>query len=35
MPEPGYFRIVYLPEKEILKEACVRLKDFLAHYAQF
>ncbi len=35
MPEPGYFRIVYLPEKEILKEACARLKDFLAHYAQF
>ena len=35
MPEPGYFRIVYLPEKEILKEACVRLKAFLAHYALF
>ena len=35
MPEPGYFRIVYLPEKEILHEACVRLGSFLQTYSQF
>ena len=35
MPEPGYFRIVYLPDKEILHEACVRLGSFLQTYSQF
>lgn len=35
MPEPGYFRIVYLPDKEILHEACVRLDSFLQTYSQF
>lgn len=35
MPEPGYFRIVYLPDKEILHEACVRLGSFLQTYLQF
>ena len=34
MPEPGYFRIVYLPDKEILHEACVRLGSFLQTYSQ-
>jgi Aspartate/tyrosine/aromatic aminotransferase len=31
---PGYFRIVYLPETEQLKEAAKRLKDFLKNYKQ-
>ena len=35
MPEPGYFRIVYLPDKEILHEACVRIGSFLQTYSQF
>lgn len=35
IPEPGYFRIVYLPDKEILHEACVRLGSFLQTYSQF
>ncbi len=35
MPEPGYFRIVYLPEKEVLREACARLGDFLSDYSQY
>ena len=35
MPEPGYFRIVYLPAKEILHEACVRLGSFLQTSSQF
>ena len=35
MPEPGYFRIVYLPDKEIRHEACVRLGSFLQTYSQF
>lgn len=35
MPEPGYFRIVYLPDKEIMHEACVRLGSFLQTYSQF
>lgn len=35
MSEPGYFRIVYLPDKEILHEACVRLGSFLQTYSQF
>ncbi len=29
MPEPGYFRIVYLPDKETLGVACDRLEHFL------
>lgn len=35
MPEPGYFRIVYLPDKEVLHEACIRLGDFLSTYSQY
>ena len=32
--EPDHFRIVYLPENGVLKEAAGRLKDFLEHYKQ-
>lgn len=32
--EPDHFRIVYLPEKEVLTEAAERLKDFLETYRQ-
>jgi alanine-synthesizing transaminase len=31
---PDHFRIVFLPDKEILAEAIKRLGDFLAHYTQ-
>jgi alanine-synthesizing transaminase len=32
--EPDHFRIVFLPERETLKEAITRLGDFLADYRQ-
>jgi alanine-synthesizing transaminase len=32
--EPDHFRIVFLPEKETLKEAINRLGEFLANYRQ-
>lgn len=32
--EPDHFRIVYLPEVDVLQEACGRLQDFLAGYRQ-
>ena len=31
---PGYFRIVYLPECEVLERAAANLKEFLAGYRQ-
>ena len=31
---PDHFRIVYLPDKEVLTEAAKELKDFLADYQQ-
>lgn len=31
---PGYFRIVYLPECEVLERAAASLKEFLAEYRQ-
>ena len=34
MPEPDHFRIVFLPNKEVLSKACGRIKDFLATYHQ-
>lgn len=34
LEEPGYFRIVYLPKTEELKEAAHRLGDFLKNYKQ-
>lgn len=34
LEEPGYFRIVYLPKTEELKEAAYRLGDFLKNYKQ-
>lgn len=32
--QPDHFRIVYLPEIDLLQSACHRLSDFLAHYQQ-
>ncbi|MGN0297578.1 MAG: aminotransferase class I/II-fold pyridoxal phosphate-dependent enzyme [Lachnospiraceae bacterium] len=32
--QPDHFRIVYLPEVDILKEAAARLEDFLSYYQQ-
>ena len=32
--QPDHFRIVYLPEIDLLQSACRRLSDFLAHYQQ-
>ncbi len=32
--EPDHFRVVYLPQLEVLKEATGKLKDFLANYKQ-
>ena len=32
--EPDHFRIVYLPQVEVLKEACEKLGDFLETYHQ-
>ena len=32
--QPDHFRIVYLPEVEVLKEACGKLADFLKTYHQ-
>lgn len=34
MPNPDHFRIVFLPNKEILSKACDRIKDFLQTYHQ-
>ena len=34
MTESGYFRIVYLPRKEVLLEAAEKLSDFLSYYRQ-
>ena len=31
---PGYFRIVYLPRIETLKDAMAKLADFLSYYHQ-
>lgn len=31
---PGYFRIIYLPECDVLEQVAIRLKDFLAGYRQ-
>ena len=31
---PDHFRVVYLPEIEVLKTACGRLAEFLRHYHQ-
>jgi len=33
-PEPNHFRLVYLPQVEILEDALMRLKDFLKDYRQ-
>lgn len=33
-PEPNHFRLVYLPQHEVLEDALARLRDFLAHYQQ-
>ena len=33
-PTPDHFRLVYLPEKEVLAEVIDRLRDFLATYRQ-
>ncbi len=33
-PTPDHFRIVYLPQAELLTEAMLRLKEFLADYRQ-
>ena len=33
-PEPGHFRIVYLPRIEVLQEAMESLADFLSYYKQ-
>ncbi|WP_223787681.1 pyridoxal phosphate-dependent aminotransferase [Marinicella meishanensis] len=33
-PEPNHFRLVYLPQHEVLEDALSRLRDFLAHYRQ-
>ena len=32
--QPDHFRIVYLPEIEVLQEACGKLEDFLKTYRQ-
>ena len=32
--KPDHFRVVYLPEMEQLKSACIRLSDFLTYYRQ-
>ncbi len=32
--KPDHFRVVYLPEMEQLKSACIRLNDFLTYYRQ-
>lgn len=32
--EPDHFRIVYLPEMNVLKEACSRMGDFFMNYSQ-
>ena len=32
--EPDHFRIVFLPEIEVLQEACGKLEDFLKTYRQ-
>jgi len=32
---PDHFRIVYLPEIEVLKTSCERLSDFMSYYKQF
>jgi alanine-synthesizing transaminase len=32
--KPDHFRIVYLPEKEVLVEACRKIGDFLSTYSQ-
>jgi len=33
-PEPDHFRLVYLPQHEVLEQALDKLRDFLAHYRQ-
>lgn len=33
-PRPGYFRIVYLPRRAVLGEACDKIEEFLATYHQ-
>ena len=33
-PEPDHFRVVFLPNKDTLREAMLRLKDFLTTYRQ-
>lgn len=33
-PEPNHFRLVYLPQIEVLEDALLRLKDFLKTYRQ-
>ena len=34
MPEPDHFRIVYLPDVNMIEEAAVKMKDFFANYKQ-
>lgn len=34
MPNPDHFRIVFLPNKEMLSRACDSLEDFFSHYHQ-
>ncbi|MBP7494268.1 MAG: aminotransferase, partial [Spirochaetales bacterium] len=33
-PEPDHFRVVFLPDKDTLREAINRLRDFLSSYWQ-
>ena len=33
-PEPNHFRLVFLPQVEVLEDALIRLKDFLSTYRQ-
>ena len=33
-PEPDHFRVVYLPRRSVLAEACDKLEEFLSDYHQ-